>query len=435
MKAREILLVLLIIGLGVFTYYAKTGKLDIEWDGGGLFLFGKHEEFVFEESQVIPAPLPQEFQVINAHGSVEIQGAETDEITIAFKKSIYRQNKEVAQQVANQLKMVVNREDSRLILATNRDEFRRKNFETHFKISVPAGMDVLVKNSYGLVKIAKTEKTEIANPHGRVQVSDIGGRLIIDNSYEDVDIMNASADCQVTSPHSKVTAIDVRGEMLLDHSYGEVHLENIEKKVTVDGSHSQVTGKNLKSEVEIANSYEQITLTDAGPSSIRGHHCDIEVKGINGPLEISDNYARLRLTKIKGNLKIEGSYTEIEADSVLAEEIRISSSYRKIELLGFTGKTTVIQSHGDLSLEPESVTGPIEVQASYASIHFGWPAGGKFPFEARAKSGNIHWNLADKPSLEETNGWSVTKAFVHETGKPSIKLSTSYGDIRIEEKK
>jgi DUF4097 and DUF4098 domain-containing protein YvlB len=123
---------------------------------------------------------------------------------------------------------------------------------------------------------------------------------------------------------------------------------------------------------------------------------------------------------------------EISAESVLAGEIFISTSYQDVELLNFTGKTTVLLTHGDLVLEPESVTGPIDVQASYAGIRFGWPGDEKFPFEAQTKNGNIIWNLAERPSLEETNGQSMVKAFLTETGKSSIKISTTHGDIRVE---
>jgi hypothetical protein len=432
MKARDVFLALFIIALGVFLTYAKTGRLDFVLDGDFEFWFFPSEEFVFEESQEIAAPLPQEIHIINAHGGVEMQGEETDKITVFFKKSIYRKDKDEAQKVADALKMIVNREEPRLILSTNRDEFRRKNFKTYFKILIPAGTDVLVKNSYGLVKAAKTGKTDIANPHGEVQTSDTSGQLIIDNSYEDVSILNALADCQVTSPHSRVTAVNVLGEFLLDNSYGDVELENIEKNVRVNGSHSQVTGKSLKGDVELASSYKKISLTDAGPSIIRGRHCDIEAKGINGSLEITDNYARLRLDDIRGNVKIEGTHMEISAESVLAGEIFISTSYQDVELLNFTGKTTVLLTHGDLVLEPESVTGPIDVQASYAGIRFGWPGDEKFPFEAQTKNGNIIWNLAERPSLEETNGQSMVKAFLTETGKSSIKISTTHGDIRVE---
>ncbi|MGA2586413.1 MAG: DUF4097 family beta strand repeat-containing protein [Candidatus Aminicenantales bacterium] len=437
MKAREIFLVLLIIGAGIFIYYAETGKLDIQWiqwGGEDFFLFGKYEEFVFEESQDIAGPLPRELQVINAHGSVEIQGSPTDKITIAFKKTIFRKNAEEARQVANRLKMIVDRKKPGMILSTNRDDFKRKNFETHFKISVPSGTEVLIKNSYGLVKAAKTGKTDIANPHGEVQAADIGGKLTVNNSYEDVNILGVLADCDITSRHSKITAAGIREDLRLDQSYGEVELQDIGKKVIVKGSHSQVTAKNLRGAVEIESSYEKIALTDAGPATIRGHHCDIEARGISGPLEITNNYAPVRLDGIKGNLSVKGTNMEIQAESVLADEIFISTSYQNVELHGFTGKTTVRLSHGDLTLEPEAVTGPIEVYGSYAGVRFLWPAGGRFPFDALTKYGDIHWNLAEKPSLEEHNGQSVTKAFLDAIGKPLIKISTSHGDISVEER-
>jgi hypothetical protein len=433
MKAREILLLLLIVGLGVFTYYAKTGKLNIEWDSGDFVFFGRGEEFLFQESREIPAPLPRELQVINSHGGVVVRGTETDKITIVFTKTVYRRTRDAAQTVADQLKMAVNRDESKLVLSTNRDTFKRKNFETHFEITVPKGFEVKVKNSYLLVKAVGTGLTDIANPHGQVEAMDIAGPLVVNNSYEDVSILNAGADCRVTSPHGKVTAIGVQGELIIDHSYGDVEIENIAKKAVVKGSHSRVTGKNLKAEVEIESSYEPISVTDSGPTTIRGHHSDIEARGIAGPLSITDNYARLVVDGVKGDLRIDGTNMEIRAESVAADEIRIATTNQNVEILGFTGKTTVRLDHGDLVLEPEAVTGPIDVQASYAAIRFGWPAGGRFPFEGRTRSANILWNLAERPSLEETNGLSLTKAFQDETGKPSITLSTSYADIRVVE--
>ena len=435
MKAREVVLLLLIIGIGVTVYFAKTGKLDIEWHDEGFFSLGRGEEFVFQESQEISAPLPLQLQVNNAHGGVVVRGVETDKITIVFTKTIYRRTREAAQTVANQLKMTVDRNDARLILSTNRDEFKRKNFETHFEISAPKGFELGIKNSYGLVKAVGTGSTDIANPHGQVEAADIAGRLVIDNSYEDVSILGAGADCRVTSPHSNVTANGVQGEFVLDHSYGNVEIENIAKKTIVRGSHSQVKGKSLKAEVEIETSYEPVGLIDVGPATIRGHHSDIEASGILGPLSITDNYARLVLSNVKGDLKIDGTNMEIRADSVEAENIDIATSYENVEVLGFTGRTTIRMSHGDLVLEPEAVTGPIDVQAEYAAIRFGWPEGGRFPFEGRTKSARVLWNLAERPSLEETNGVSVTKAFLEETGKPSIALSTSYADIRVVEKR
>jgi DUF4097 and DUF4098 domain-containing protein YvlB len=433
MKAKEIILAILIIAVGAFIYYAQSGRLDWEFDNEAGPFFTNWDEFTYEETLEVQAPLPQQLQVINAHGQVEIQGTDGDKVMVSFKKRIWRKNETEAKKVADQLKMIMNREDPKLVLSTNRDEFRQKRFETDFKISVPAGMNVLVRNSYGLVKTEKTGKTDITNRHGNVDVSEVGGDLILENSYEDIEVRGVQGGCRITGPHSSLTVSNIQGELIIDHSYGEIRLENIEKSVTVDGTHSTVSGKGLRGSAEIQSSYEKITLVDIGPTKIRAHHCDVEIDGASGLVDITDNYGRLQISNVHGNLKVDGPKLEIFAKAVNAEDIWISSSYENVELLGFAGKATVLLNHGNLALEPDSLTGPVDVQASYTDIRLAWPKGGRYPFEAETRSGNITWGLAEKPSMEKTNGTSTTKAFLEESGKPSIKLSTTFGDIRVEE--
>ncbi len=433
MKFREILLAILIIGVGVLIYYGKTGQLDLTWEGPDGFVFGNWDAFEFEETQVLPSPLPAELEVMNAHGSVDVRGGDTDKITVTFKKTLYRKSKEAARKDADLLKMLVTRTGATLRLATNRDEFKRRNFETHFTIALPAKTAVRVRNSYGPVKVARTGPTDIGNPHGEVRASEIAGSLAIENSYENISISGIEGDCRITGPHSDVSVADVSGTCTVAHSYGELRLEKVRRTVDVKGSHSKITGIGLSGDARIENSYEPIVLTETGPVTVRAHHCDIIAKTLTGRLDIADRYARIEVNGVQGDLAIDSPNSEISAEAVAAAEITIGSTYRNVSLRGFTGRTTIVLSHGDLTLEPAAVTGPIDVRATYANVRFGWPAGGRFPFEGRTKSGEIFWALADRPSLEETNGQSLIKAFLGETGKPSIRVTTSNGDIRVEE--
>lgn len=434
MKAKEIILAILIIAAGAFIYYAQSGRLDWEFDGEHGFFFGNWDEFTYEETQDIEAPLPQELQVINAHGRVEIQGADVDRIRISLQKRIWRKSEADAKKVSAELKLVVNREEAKLVLSTNRDEFRQKRFETNFKITVPAAMNVLVRNSYGLVRIAKTGRTELTNPHGQVDVSDVEGGLTIESSYENILAESVKGACRITAPHADLAVRHIQGELVIGHSYGAIQMEDIEKDTTVDGSHSEIQGKNLRGRTEIASSYEKITLTEIGAAKIRARHCDVEIDGAKGFVDITDNYGRLQIANVQGNVRGEGPNLEVFAKSIVAEEISISTSNESVDLSGFTGKTSVIVNHGDITLEPDSITGSIDVRATYANVRLSWPKGERYPFFAEARSGQIHWGLADKPSVETTNGTSVTQAFTEEVGKPSLKITTSYGDIRVEEK-
>ena len=60
-----------------------------------------------------------------------------------------------------------------------------------------------------------------------------------------------------------------------------------------------------------------------------------------------------------------------------------------------------------------------------------WPDDAQYPIEAQVKQGDIHWALTQEPSLRVENGTSILKAFLEEAA-PSISLSTTYKDIRIE---
>jgi len=432
MKAKEIILLVLIIAAGVIFYHAYTGKLDFSIDFGDGIYWGL-EEFTYEESQEIEPPFPAQLHLINSHGEIEIHGTEEHKITVNFQKRIWRKNEEQAREVTEELKMIIDKSEGQIKISTNRDEFRKKKFETDFKISIPKDMNVEVENSYGIVKASKVGNTKINNRHGEIILSEIYGKVDAKNSYEDVNIDGAQSDCQVESSHSTILAKNIKGGMKILHKYGKIYLENISQKVEIDSPHTEIYGYGLRAGSEVQNSYEKITFQDVGPTVIKGKSSKVEVNGVEGDLRITDTYARLKLNDIKGNLNIEGKSLEVSARRVVGENISISSSYENIELAEFSAKTTIQNYNGDILLEPVLISHPLEVKSEYGTIKFYWPKGEKYPFEARAKGGNIKWNLPSERSLTEENGTKIVKAFLKESDKPSVFLSTRYGDIVIEE--
>jgi hypothetical protein len=430
MKAKEIILLIFIIVGGVFLYYAQTGKLDFSFEIDGHFLFPLHP-FKYEEYTQLQPPFPSRLHIINAHGNVEIQGAEEQRIAISFQKKIWRRKETQAKQVSDLLKMSAQKDSNELLITTNRDEFRKRNFETSFVIYLPKGTEVEVENSHGLVKVLNAGSTNITNPHGKVIVSHIQGELVIKNSHEDVEIENVRDGCRIESKHSSISVSDVRGKTEVVHAYGKVRLENISQEVKVQGSHSEVFGRNLDAS-EIATSYERIALFDIGPAKINCRHSPVEVDGARDFADITDNYGTVRVSNLQGNLFVDGRNLKIYGKKVIGQEISVASSYENIELSDFSGKTMVKNSHGSIFLKPLPLTHPLEVKGEYANIRLYWPSGGKYPLEATARNGEIRWKLPVELSFHEENHFSTIKAFLQVTGAPSIFLSTSYGTIWIE---
>jgi hypothetical protein len=434
MKAKEIILLILIVTVGIIFYHAQTGKIWVDWDWDEGIYFGQ-EEFVYEETEEITPPFPPSLRIINAHGLVEVEGADQDSISITFEKRIFRRDQKQADEVAERLDMVVENENDRIQISTNREDFRKRRFRTNFKITIPEQMAVYVKNSYGEVRVIQAGETEIRNPNGRVYAESIAGNLTIKNSYKEVEVENIQADCWIESRSSTVRAKGVEGSAHIDHQYGKIHCENIGQSVIVDGSYAEIYGENVTGLFDIQTSYRKIDLSDVGPVQIRARNSRIEIKGAKDSVDIENRYGKVELSDIRGNLRIDGRNLEVYGYSIIGDKIIISTSYRNVELTNFQGKTEINHSNGDVGLEPLPLTHSIEVNGQYTDIKYYWHSGGRYPFEARAKGGNIEWKVSEdlSQSFDEENGYKVIKAFETEIDKPSISLKTTYGTIRIEE--
>jgi DUF4097 and DUF4098 domain-containing protein YvlB len=431
MKAREVVLLIFIIIAGVFFYHAKTGKIDWEWHLGDFFEWDQ-ELFTYEETQAVDAPLPSLFKVVNAHGNVEIQGVEGGGISITMVKKIWRRTEEEASEIAGRLHAVVTKDDLAVTLSTNREEFKRRNFETDFRISLPLETAIDVTNRYGLVRAVRVASAAIDNSHGQVVVSEVPGNLMIVNSYEDVEIENIQSGCEIRSRHSNIQAAEIAGEMRIENSYGSIRLRDIGQKITIEAPHTEIRGEDLPGALDIQNSYEKIALLRVGPLKIDGHHSRIEAAEVNGDVIITDNYEPVTLSQVRGKVQVTGKSMSVSGKDIVGEEIYVSSSYEPIDLRDFAGKTTILLSHGELTLRPLALTGPVEARCDYTPIVFFWPGEELYPLEAQTKNSDIRWQVGGEISIEEKNGLTVARAFSGIQDKPRILLITTYNDIQVE---
>jgi len=432
MKFKQILLVIALVLAGAVVYAVQTDQWDLHFGWNEEFPFSGRE-YVFEESQTITPPFPLFLEVVNAHGGVEIEAADQDGITLTLTKRIWRKNETLAKDIADRLTAVVVRESDRVRISTNREEFEKRPFETYFRLLVPRNLDVDVRTSYGPVRVAGTGRTAVDNRHGRVVALKIEGPLTISTNYEDVTVEDARAGCQATLHHADLRLLRVTGDATVEHSYGVVHIEDVTQKAVVKGSHSEVALLRVAGEAEVETSYESVLLEKTGPARVNGHHADVQARTVAG-LTVVDRYARVDALDVQGDLSVEGKNIAVKAEQVRGREVRVLTSYEDVELVDFSGRTTITLSHGDLILAPATLASSLEVRNDYSAVELRWPSGERNPLEAQTRGGSVHWELASPPALEQTNGTSVLKAFTEAADRPAVVITTSYGDIRIVEK-
>lgn len=433
MRFREVLLVIVLLVAGVIIYQAQTGKWDLNfgWEDN---VFGWGKEYGYEESMTIEAPLPAALEITNSHGWVEVRGGDQETVQLTFKKRVWLKEETGAREIADKLHYKLDRTADRLTLSTNRDAFTKRNFETGFVLTVPRRMTVKVTNSYGQVKVESVKEADVRNRHGQVSVSEIDGPCRLESSYEAIEARDLKAGCEVVNKHADVGVYMVAGDVRVEAPYCQVRIEDAGGKAEVTGGHSAVEARRVQGPVSVESSYEDISLSETGGVRVRARHAAVEASDIRGDLDVQTTYEPVKARNVSGSFEVSGNNVQVTADGIGGRQISVTTTHEGVELSGFSAELKVFVRHGNVILRPNAFGFPLDVRCEYSNIDLYWPAGEAAPLEAQSRGGNVSWGLPGKPSLEKSNGTSVVKAFVENAGRPGVTLSTTYGDIRIEEK-
>jgi type VI protein secretion system component Hcp len=431
MKFREVLLVAVLILAGLVVYQVQTGHWNLDFNWGDDFAgFGR--EYTAEETRTIEAPLPSAIEIVNGHGWVEVRGGDQDTVQLTFKKVVWRRTEEEAKDIAGRLKYTLTTAADKLTLATNRDEFRKKNFETGFILTVPRAMAVHVANAYGVVRVEGVKEATVHNRHGELYASDIQGPCTLETSYEDLEAQKIQGECRIANSHGDVRAVSVAGDLWIETSYAQVRVEDAGQKADIRGSNVAVDARRVAGAVTIDTSYEKVLLSDVGPAAVTGHNMAVTAENVRGDLDVRTSYEAVRATGVQGRFLVDAHNASVSATGIGGSEISVKTSYENVELADFSAEVTVVLRNGNVTLKPLDLKRGMDVRNEYGTIHLAWPAGESPRLEARSKGGEVEWGLPEKPDIEQSNGVSLIKAFTGNAGAPLVYLSTTYENIRIE---
>jgi hypothetical protein len=432
MKFREVLLVVVLILAGLVIYQVQTGHWNLDFNWGDDFAgFGR--EYASEETRTIDAPLPPAIEVVNGHGWVEVRGADQATIQLTFKKVVWRRTEEAAREVADRLNYILTPAADKLTLTTNRDEFRKKNFETGFVLTVPRTMAVRITNAYGAVRVEGIKEATVCNRHGELFAAGIEGPCALETSYEDLEAQNIRGGCRIINSHGDVRALAVTGDLYVETSYARVRVEDAGQQAEVRGTYVDVDLRRVQGAVSVETSYEKVFLSDVGPAEVGGHHMAVAAENVRGDLDVSTSYEDVRATGVQGRLLVDAHNSSVTASGIGGGEISVKTSYENVSLSDFSAEVTLVLRNGNITLKPLDLKHGMDVRNEYGTIDLVWPSGETARLEARSKGGSVSWGLAQKPDVDETNGVSLVKAFTASAGSPLIYLSTTYDNVHIEE--
>ena len=456
MKARKILFLLFILGLGASVETAWRVRDHVELGPlGWRVLGGKFygPSFTYEEEKTETLPAAGAVAISNEFGGVKVSRGDGSEVRVHLRKVVYLPTEAEAQALGARVKLVSENAGSTLRLSTTRGilqgdgSLREAGLETHFDVTVPPGTRVEVKNEHGQIDVSDVARADVEGSFEPITVERVEGDAVIRGRHGDIHVASVAGALTVSERHGDVEVKEALGPVALDVEHGDVKLDRVgattlslkfgtlegdtfRGSAAVKGEHAAVKLVHVSGQAKVDTSFENVRLEDVAEDvEVKTEHGAIEASRVKGSIRAEATFDGVSLTEIGGYADVKVDHGGVHGER-LAKGATIRATGDDVTLEGFHGAVRIEAHRGSVHLEPRGpLTEPLSVTTEHGTITLQVDPGSRFDLSAWARPGNVEVGLTGFVATEKTA--SKTSGRVGGGGSPVV-LEAQHGDITLE---
>ncbi len=457
MKARKLLFLVFLLTLGAAVETAWRVRAHVELGPLGWRVLGGRfygPSFTFEDDKVESVAAGGTVAVTNEFGGVKVSRGEGKDVRVHLRKVVYVPTEAAARALADRVKLASDVDGQGLRLSTNRGDLDRDGtfadvgLETHFEVTVPAGVAVRVKNDHGRIDVADVARADVDGSfepitvervdgdatvqgrHGDIQVSSVGGSLTLSARHGDVEVRDTVGRASLDVEHSDTVKVDRVGGLTLTVKHGDVEAATIRGSAEIKGEHSSVKLTGVTGTARVDTSFDDVHVADVeGDAEVKTEHGAIEASKIKGAVRAEASFDGISLAEIGGHADAKVDHGGVSARG-LAKGATIVATGDDVTVERFHGSVRIESSRGGVRAVPGGpLTEPLWVKAEHGSITVQVPAASRFDLAASARPGNVEVNLTDFSATEKSASKAAGRVG---GGGAAVVLDVEHGDITVE---
>ncbi len=241
------------------------------------------------DTLTLPASGRTAVRVEGTSGAVAVRGGDAETVTINSEVIARGRDDRQARELLASARVRADTEGSRIVIRLERpDSERRVSLGLQRLKSLLRGESDDVVANFDLV-VPSRMAVVVDLTSGKVNVGGVQGKVSIDATSSDVEIVRAGAvELDVTSGDARLR--DLEGPVVFDGTSGRLDLEGCRGDLRVDVTSGDVTVSDLRGDV-----------------AIDGMSCDARLKGISGDVTFDTVTGGLSLSDFIGSLDMDTS--------------------------------------------------------------------------------------------------------------------------------
>jgi DUF4097 and DUF4098 domain-containing protein YvlB len=343
-------------------------------------------------------------QIKTEFGSVRVQGGSQQGITYVFHNTAYSSSEEKARRQLQSVKVSSSVRGDTAYITVEDEEGSRTRCSGEFVFNIPRETaSVRIETEGGNVVVnAVAGRVHAETGGGSIHVDDIGGSLEAQTGGDSIDVGTVGGDARLETGGGRITVRAVKGRLVASTGGGDMIIGSGLQSADLESGGGNIQVKQCTGKVKVSTGGGNIDLGD-----------------IVGPVEMETGGGSIRLASSKSFVRAETGAGRIELNGVGSARAETGAG-------GIVAKFVSSSEKTDSSLETSA--GDITVYIA-ADVRLAIRASIDM-----ANGHNIHSDFGDIHITSEGGDWGPKTIQAEGNlngGGPTLKLSTSTGDIRI----
>lgn len=348
--------------------HQRNPDLDIS---GGLFDRAATNNV---ELPSVTLPAGARVTLIITRGSINVHGAEGNELHIVASETAHGTNDRAARENLRSISVSVqNTGDGYLVQPSIPSD--RTNVD--LDVQLPKTASLVVQTGHGDLSVADAGGAVQATVnHGAIDMHDLGGAVAIQTQGGSVHILSVQGPVEVRGKGDEVELGDIAGSALLQGEFfGPINLRNIAKSVRISSSRTDLTIGGLKGRLESDPGHMEISDA-SGNLSLTTKEKDITLENVTGRITVDNRHGNVELTLAqppRDDISLTNDTGDVTLTLPAKSAFSINATARSGEIDSDFPGAGLIQTNDDGSGKLEGSTpghGPvIKLQTNYGAIH------------------------------------------------------------------
>lgn len=225
---------------------------------------------------------------------------------------------------------------------------------SHGQVSVARASGAIdVRSEHGDVRAEGIEgAAKISLRHGDAQVSDVKKEVAVEVDKGDA-VLNGVASLDASVQHGELRAEQVEGDATVRGAHVEVDMTDVGGRAVVETAYRDVTLNRIKGEATVRSSHGAVSVREIGGATfIEAGYGDVSVNDVAGPVEISVDHGSVAADGVPRGAKIRSPGGDVKLER-FAGPVSVESERGSVSLSpasGIVDAITATTRYGNVEL-------------------------------------------------------------------------------------